>query len=76
MSCPGQESEYTGQTESLALHCSLQISIVHQVNDTITMTQIFTHCQKMGGAEKRIQNNESTKCKKRKKGCEFIEFLQ
>ena len=32
--------------------------------------------EKMGAAEKHIQNNESIKCKNGKKGCEFTEYLQ
>ena len=42
---------------------------IHCINCNFSYTQ-----EKMGAVEKHIQNNESTKCKKRK-GCNFIKFL-
>ena len=43
---------------------------IHCVNCNFSYTE-----EKMGAVEKYIQTNESTKYKKGKKGCEFIEFL-
>ena len=67
---PTQENDKTLSSKIFVRNDGIPEKDIHCVNCNFIQGQ-----EKIEAAEKYIQNNESTKCKKRKEGCEFIELL-